>query len=190
MWERILQWDRDTFVYFNQLGIEKYDILWSVITDFNSWTPFFLFILYLFFTKFTRRRAWAMFGTVLLLALIITLMTNFTKELVARTRPNNHEELNTFIRVLRTPTNYSFFSGHAASSFAITTLVYLFLRKTLKWAVVLYIWPLLFSLSRIYVGVHYPLDIIAGMLVGVAVAIIFYFVYKKFIVPYLRLDHP
>ena len=99
---------------------------------------------------------------VLFLAIFIITLTDLTKEVVARLRPNNEVEINTLIRILKSPTNYSFFSGHAASSTSITTLMYLFLRRQSKWTVLFYIWPIIFCTSRIYVGVHYPVDIIIG----------------------------
>ncbi|MGY8915678.1 MAG: phosphatase PAP2 family protein [Flavobacteriales bacterium] len=113
-----------------------------------------------------------------------------TKEFVARLRPNNNEEINTIIRILRSPTGYSFFSGHASSSFSITTLVFLFLRPKFKWAWVFYIWPLLFTFSRIYVGVHYPVDILVGAMVGILSALMFYKLHQRFIIPYLASARP
>ena len=122
---------------------------------------------------------------VVCLLLFVLFLTDVTKEYVARLRPNNETEINTLIRILKSPTNYSFFSGHAASSFSITTLVILFLRDKLNWAWLFYLWPLIFAFSRIYVGVHYPVDILVGMCVGIGSAFFFYAVYTGFIEPYL-----
>jgi undecaprenyl-diphosphatase len=66
----------------------------------------------------------------------------------------------------------------------------LFLRKKVKWCWIFYVWPLLFALSRIYLGVHYPVDIIVGAIVGLLAAFAFYRLYKRVIVPYLGLAHP
>jgi undecaprenyl-diphosphatase len=115
----------------------------------------------------------------MLLALGLTfLFTDLTKELVGRLRPNNSEPLSQLVRILQRPTDYSFFSGHASSSFVITTFVFLSVRKFNKWILLAYLWPLLFVVSRIYVGVHYPSDIIAGALAGVLVAFLFYYISK------------
>ena len=125
--------------------------------------------------------------TVLLFGFVMAFM-EITKNLIARLRPNNNEEISALIRILISPDDYSFFSGHAANSFAITTLIVLFLRKKLKWVYLFYLWPLLFSLSRIYVGVHYPLDLIVGTVVGLLMAVTFYRIYLRFIIPYLGLN--
>jgi undecaprenyl-diphosphatase len=183
MWNELLQWDRETFIYLNSLGIESYDGFWSVVTEIHTWIPLFLFFIFLFFWKFSRKEALFSVLTVILLALFITLITHWTKVAVGRLRPNNDLEINALIRILKTPTDFSFFSGHASSSFSITVLVFLFLRKKWKWSVLFFIWPILFCLSRIYVGVHYPLDIIVGALVGTGSAFFFYFSYQRFFYP-------
>ncbi len=188
MWERLLEWDRDTFIYLNSLGIEKYDWFWSLVTHSTTWIPLFILFFLLLFRTYPRKEAITMILMTILLFLFIMALMEFTKSFTARLRPNNNEEISNFIRVLIRPGDYSFFSGHASSSFAITTLIVLFLRKKVRWAYVFYIWPLLFSLSRIYVGVHYPLDLIVGALVGLLMAFSFYSIFCRFIVPYLGLS--
>ena len=184
MLEKLLKWDSDTFVYLNSLGIEDYDIFWSTVTNFSTWVPLFILFLILFFLKFPKKEAVYMFLTVLGLAIFIALITHLTKISVARLRPNNTEEINTLIRILKTPTDYSFFSGHASSSFSITMLVFLFLRQKVKWAILFFIWPILFAMSRIYVGVHFPIDILVGMAVGLLSGWLFYVLFQRFIRPY------
>jgi len=189
MLKRLLQWDRDTFLYLNSLGVEGYDSFWSIATNITSWIPIYIFFFILLFLKFPKKQAALMTTTTILLLFFILLVVDQTKDLVARLRPNNDEEINAVIRILKTPVGFSFFSGHASTSFAITTLIVLFLRKKIKWIWIFYLWPIIFSFSRIYVGVHYPLDIIAGAVFGIFMAFISYYLYYKFIAPYLRLDH-
>ncbi|MEE1962430.1 phosphatase PAP2 family protein [Allomuricauda taeanensis] len=190
MLEKLLQWDRDTFVYLNSLGIEKYDAFWSTVTNIATWTPLFVLFLVLLYMKFPKKDALYKFLTVLGLVIFVTAITHFTKISVARLRPNNTEEINTLIRILKTPTDYSFFSGHASSSFSIAMLMYLFLRAKLKWALLFFIWPILFTMSRIYVGVHFPIDIIVGTVVGLLSGWLFHALYKRFITPYSTSVHP
>ncbi|MFT0716421.1 phosphatase PAP2 family protein [Flagellimonas lutimaris] len=190
MLEKLLKWDRDTFVYLNGLGIEKYDVFWATVTNISTWIPLFFLFLILFYLKFSKKEAFYKFLTVLGLAIFITVITHLTKISVARLRPNNTEEINALIRIIKTPTDYSFFSGHASSSFSITMLVFLFLRKKVKWAILFFIWPILFAMSRIYVGVHFPIDIIVGMVVGLLSGWLFYWLYQRFIAPCSTSDHP
>jgi len=189
MWEALLKWDKDTFIFLNNLGSESYDAFWSTATNITTWIPLFLLFFILVWLKYPKKQAFWI--TVVITALIFFVVgcTNMTKELVARLRPNNDPEVNSMIRILKNPVSYSFFSGHSSTSFAVTTIIVLFLRKHFRWIWIFYCWPLIFVYSRIYVGVHYPIDIFVGSLVGVATAFLFYFGYKKFIVPYLKLNH-
>ncbi|MEX0315311.1 MAG: phosphatase PAP2 family protein [Allomuricauda sp.] len=179
MFERLLQWDQNSFVYLNSLGSEKFDNFWVTVTEIKSWIPLFLLFLLLFVVKFPWKKALVQISLVSVLALFITFLTDMVKNWIERPRPCNDENINSFIRILKTPTDFSFFSGHASSSFAITLLVYLLLREKAKWTWVFFLWPLLFSYSRIYVGVHFPLDIVVGAVVGTISALLFHKMYLK-----------
>jgi undecaprenyl-diphosphatase len=188
MLDKILQWDRETFVYLNSLGIEQYDMFWSIVTKFPPWIPLFVLIITLFFIKSSKREALFMILTLLAMVLFVSTLTDLTKNVVARLRPNNDEEINTLIRILKSPSGFSFFSGHASSSFSVITFVVLFLRHHFKWVYLFYIWSILFAISRIYVGVHFPVDLIVGALVGILSAWLFYKLYGLLISPYLKLN--
>lgn len=190
MLDEILQWDRETLIYLNSLGIEKYDLFWLIVTNIYTWIPLFLFFFILIFWKYTKKEAIYVTLTVIGLIIFILVATDLTKDFFGRLRPNNNTEINSIIRILKNPPSFSFFSGHAASSFSITTIIVLFLRRKVKWSWVFYLWPLLFALSRIYVGVHYPIDIIVGAVIGAISAVVFYSIYTRLIRPYLRLNHP
>ncbi len=57
MLEKFLQWDRETFIYLNSLGIEEYDVFWSTVTNISTWIPLFLlFFIFLFFKKFPNEQ--------------------------------------------------------------------------------------------------------------------------------------
>lgn len=190
MLDELLEWDQNLFVYLNSLGSSEYDFFWVTVTTILNWTPVFIFFIALVLLKYPKKEALFVILTVILLIFFITGFTDLIKEIVERLRPNNNEEINGFIRILKQPTSYSFFSGHSSSSFSIVTLLFLFLRKRFKWSWLFYVWPLLFAYSRIYVGVHYPLDIIIGSLVGIFSAFVFFRIYTNIIAPYLKLSHP
>jgi len=177
MIEQLNKWDRELFVYLNSLGIEEYDSFWIFVTNIKHWIPLYIFFFILFFIAFHKKKA--LFNSAFLLSAFLTTLafTNFVKGIAARLRPNNDPELLDIIRILQTPSNYSFFSGHASSSFVVTTFVVLSLREKYKWIYLVYIWPIIFVLSRVYVGVHYPLDLLVGAIVGLIFGYIFYQIY-------------
>lgn len=179
MFDILKEWDRELFVFLNSLGIEKFDNFWITATQIETWTPLFLLFFFLIFHYFKWKRGGAILFFLLLTFGITIFFTGFVKDYVARLRPNNVEALSEVIRILQKPINYSFFSGHASSSFSVTTFMALILRQKTKWIFLAYLWPLIFVTSRIYVGVHYPSDILVGALVGTIFAIIFYKLCKK-----------
>jgi undecaprenyl-diphosphatase len=171
-------WDRELFIFLNSLGIERFDSFWLFVTQIESWTLLFALFIFLMFYFYKWKDASATLFFLLLTFGITILFTGIVKEYVARLRPNNVEALAEIIRILQKPSNYSFFSGHASSSFSITTFVVLVLRKHTKWIFLAYLWPFIFVLSRVYVGVHYPSDILVGALVGTVMAYGFYQLWK------------
>lgn len=190
MLERLMEWDKEALIYLNGLGVEQYDGFWTFVTQIPHWTPLFLLFFYLIIRSYPPKKGIIISITVLALLGFVLLATDLTKEWVERIRPNNDMEINHMLRVLRNPTSYSFFSGHAATSVSVTTLIVLFLRRRSHWVWLFFIWPLVFSTSRIYVGVHYPVDILVGVFAGLLSAFLFYILYKRLIVPYTGLSHP
>ncbi len=180
MLERLLQWDSDSLIYLNNLGSESYDGFWSVTTNIATWIPLYLFFGFLLSRKQAKKEALYRIIALIAITVLVLLLTHITKENIARLRPNNAEELNGLIRILKNPDSYSFFSGHAATSFAMTTFLFLMLRKEMRWVWILFFWPLLFTYSRIYVGVHYPLDLIVGAFFGISFAFLFLALYRRF----------
>jgi undecaprenyl-diphosphatase len=177
MLDELYKWDRELFIYLNSLGIESYDGFWIFVTNIRHWIPLYIFFFIMFFIAFYWKKA--IFTSLFLLASFAATLsfTNIVKNLVVRLRPNNEPELADLIRILQSPTNYSFFSGHASSSFVVTTFVVLSLREHYKWIYVVYLWPVIFVISRVYVGVHYPLDLIVGSIVGILFGFLFYKLY-------------
>lgn len=184
MLEKLLEWDQQTLIYLNNLGSEQFDAFWLTVTKFPTWIPLFVVIIFLLIRTHGRKESpWILFSFISML-LFVTAAIFLTKENVGRLRPINDASVNSFLRALTKPSDYSFISGHAASSFSIATLSILYLRKKIKWIYLLILWPVLFTFSRMYLGVHYPLDILAGSIVGVLFAYIFYLMHQKFRAPY------
>jgi undecaprenyl-diphosphatase len=190
MLKKLEEWDQSLFIYLNNLGLEQYDAFWIFVTQIETWTPLFALFIFLFYRFYSWKAASAIFYFLLITTGITLLATDIVKEFIERLRPNNVEALAELIRVLQRPSNFSFFSGHASSSFAITTFAVLSLRHKTKSIYLAYLWPLIFVTSRIYVGVHYPSDILVGAFVGAFFAYIFYKLCKVELVRLQAIEAP
>jgi undecaprenyl-diphosphatase len=179
MLDQMLSWDKQTLLYLNNLGSPTFDPFWFFVTRITTWIPFFILFIVLFFVKHTWKQALQRIILIVLLAFAVTSLCNYVKRAVGRLRPCNDETINGIMRMLHTPSDFSFFSGHASSSFGITFLVFLLLRKKVKWAGVFFLWPLFFSYSRLYLGVHYPLDVLVGAFVGIMLAWMFFLGFRR-----------
>lgn len=178
MLEKILALDTQLFIYLNSLGSETYDGLWLIITKQINWIPFFIFLFYLIYKKIGIRQT---LGLLLFVAVLVTVtdqVTNLFKYSFQRLRPCNNPEINTFIRIVQSRTSFSFFSGHASNTMAVATFLFLVFKKQFKYFGLLFLWPLLFAYSRIYLGLHYPLDILAGFVCGLITGYLTYRAYQ------------
>lgn len=174
MLEKIVSLDKQLFVYLNGLGSENYDNLWLFITKQINWLPFFIVVFYLLYKKV----GWKNLGITLLfiafLMLVCDQTANFFKNTVQRLRPCNDPEINEYIRIVKRSATFSFYSGHATNSMAAMTFIFMIIKKQYKYAFLLFLFPLIFAYSRIYLGLHFPLDIITGYTTGILFGLLFY----------------
>lgn len=177
MLDQLLEYDKELFLFLNNLGSETWDNLWLIITNKLTFIPLYAALLFLVYKKFGLK-------TLLLLVVVIAALIAFTDQitnlfkyvLVKRPRPCREEELQNVMRfVAERCGRYGFFSGHAANSMAAAVFGGLLLKPYYKKLIfVLIIWSVIVAYSRIYVGVHYPLDIICGMAFGAMAGFSFY----------------
>lgn len=178
MLEKILSLDTELFVYLNGLGSETFDGFWLIITKQYNWIPLFLFLLYLIYSKLGTKQALYVLLFVAILLVLTDQTANLFKNGFQRLRPCNNPEINSFIRIVQSRNSFSFFSGHATSSMGVATFLYLVFRNDFKYFWLLFLWPLIFAYSRIYLGLHYPLDIISGYLCGIIFAFLMFKLYQ------------
>lgn len=179
MVKKLLSYDKDLFIYLNSLGSPAFDGFWLFVTKQSSWIPFFLLLLYLILKKVGTKQTLYLLLFVLVLLTFTDQITNLVKGGFQRLRPCNNPEINASIRVVQIRKSFSFFSGHAANTMAVTTFLYLILKRHFKYFWLLFFWPLIFAYSRIYLGLHYPIDIICGYLFGMTVGFLMFKIYQK-----------
>jgi undecaprenyl-diphosphatase len=185
MWDTVIQLDRNLFLFLNGLGSQPIDPFWKIITKQVYWSPLFLAVFYLL----QKKMGWKNLGIILLfLAVLIACtdqITNLFKTTFERLRPCNLLEFKGIMRAVVTRKSFSFFSGHAANSMASTMFVFLIIRSYYKHSYLLFCFPLVFAYSRIYLGLHFPGDIVTGYFFG---AVSGWLCYKGYI-RFRRLNH-
>jgi undecaprenyl-diphosphatase len=179
MVDKILSYDIQLFVFLNGLGSETYDGLWLLITKQTNWIPLFIVLLYLIFKKLGTKQTLYLVLFVAVLIAFTDQVTNLFKNGFQRLRPCNNPEINDVIRIVKSSKSFSFFSGHAANSMAVTTFLFLILKRYYKYSYLLFLWPLVFAYSRIYLGLHYPLDIFSGYVFGLSSGFMMYTIYQR-----------
>lgn len=183
MLEELVQLDTELFVYLNGLGTETWDAFWMFYTTKFNWIPFYGFLLVLVYKHINNTKVFLF--TLLVIVLMITFtdqITNvFKKVLVMRLRPCHNTEINDIIRLVKSSCGgkYGYFSGHASNSMAVAVFIGSMLRHKYKYLpYILVVWAVVMAYSRIYVGVHYPLDVLSGMLFGSFSGFLFYRLFK------------
>ena len=183
MIESIIQKDRELLIYLNNLGSEQWDGFWLIITNQFSWTPLFVIVLFFLFKYYGWKKG---LFTLFFIAALITFsdqLTNVIRGVFERLRPNNDPEINGMLRTLIKPKSYSFVSGHATTSTVMTIFIIMLLKDYVKNIKFLVLFPLIFAYSRLYLGVHFPTDILAGFIngtiIGFSAVKLYQFLLKK-----------
>jgi len=164
--------DRQLYFFLNGLGHERWDEIWLFIT--NKWSSVFLYVLlvFLIFRKMGWKRTLVILVLVALMITITDQFSNFLKQTIARPRPCHLDEGE---RVLARCGAFGFPSAHAFSSMALAVFIGLLLKKQYTYILpFLILWSFSLGYSRIYVGVHYPGDVLTGWILGAVVGMLFF----------------
>ena len=171
--QQILFYDRQFFKFINHdLSNEFFNWVMPTFRNSIAWVPLYLFLV-LFAAINYRKTGWWW----IVFAACTTIVTNFIssdliKHTIIRIRPCNNPDFEGWINILVAykPQSSSFTSSHAANHFGLAMFLYLTLKKEWgKWAMLFLFWAALISFAQVYVGVHYPLDVAAGALIGIII---------------------
>lgn len=178
--------DTQLFIFLNSFHSPFWDTIMWHISGKLEWLPLYGVLLYFIIRKYK----WNSIAILLSIALIITLADTISSQLikdnVQRLRPTHNPAISELIHTVNNYRGgrYGFVSSHASNSFAIAVFLSLLFKN--KWfSVCIVLWALTVSYSRIYLGVHYPGDIIGGALLGGIIAFLIFKLFK-FLEPKLQ----
>lgn len=163
----IIQEDKSIFLFLNNLGSEPFDQFWIMISATWIWVPLYVIFLYLLIKNYTARN---LVFILIFIALGVTVsdqLAGIFKTGISRLRPCHDPSLNHLMRVVKCGGQFGFYSSHAANTFFIANFMTLLLRKKFRFLpYILFFWAIIVSYSRIYLGVHFPMDIVMGAAMG------------------------
>lgn len=180
MIEHLKSIDKEIFVLINGMHNSFFDEVMYWVSHKFFWIPFYVLLLYLIIKNF-KKQAWLIVLCIALLTVLTDqISVHLFKNIFLRYRPCHNTELQNIVHLLNNHCGgmYGFVSSHAANTFGLATfLIFLFANK--KMILLLLLWAILVCYSRIYAGVHYPADVIAGGLLGLVLGFVVFYGYKK-----------
>jgi len=185
--DEIIQLDKDLFLFLNTLGSSTWDGFWTFLSERSYWIPLYIFLLYLLFKNFGLKKTFLILILTLLMVLFTDQITNLFKDGFQRPRPCFTPEFEGIMRGVGCERRglYGFTSAHASNHLAIALLLGLVFKKMYKWMLpLLLVWAVLIAYSRIYLGIHFPLDVICGGVMGLILGWTFYRLYQYLIIRY------
>jgi len=188
MIEQLLELDTSIFLYLNNLGTPSWDGFWNLITNKRTFIPLYIVLLYLMSKSMPKKQIVILVLTIAGMILFTDQITNFFKFTFERLRPCAQEGVLEYIRQSDC-WGYGFFSGHSSNSMATAIFTGLMLRPVYKNLICfMIIWSLVVAYSRIYLGLHYPLDIICGLTFGVLAGTLFFTIFKRLSARFVQIE--
>ena len=180
--EEIILEDKQAMIFLNNLGSSTFDPFWILVSEKWFWIPLYVIFLYFLYKNFNKK---SLFYILLFVALGITAsdqIANIFKFGFERLRPCHDPSLEGLLREVKCGGKFGFYSAHSSNSFFFFFYITILLGKKIKQLpYFLFVWAAIVAYSRVYLGMHFPGDIIIGAIMGILLALFFGTLAKKVI---------
>lgn len=182
--EQLLELDKSAFFFINnKLSNPFFDFLMPLLRDAKNWIPFYIFLLIFLPLKHkTKGWFWVLFA-LLTGACTDLISSHIIKQNIWRVRPCGDLSIAEHVRfiIAYCPQSSSFTSSHAANHFGIASFIFFTLHKFYGGKIwFIFLWAFLICFAQVYVGVHYPGDIIGGTIVGLLIGFLLSKIYNRY----------
>ena len=168
--QNLIEWDKELLLYLNSLHTDWLDPIMMLFTQTLFWLPLYALLVYMMIRTYGKSSWIPLLGIALTIFLADRITSGLMKPYFARFRPSHEPTLQGLLHLVDGYTGglYGFASSHAANTFGTATFFWLLFHNRYKWIVLLFPWAVIMTYTRIYLGVHYPGDILVGGLIGIA----------------------
>ena len=180
MLEYLIQLDKELFLVLNGLHSPFFDTIMVLISSKWIWFPLYAVLIGLIIRSEKKRSWWAILFLVLTVALSDLISVHLFKDVFERLRPSHDLSLEGLVHLVNNHKGgkFGFVSSHAANAFSMAIFFAFFFRnKAFTYFIVS--WATIVSYSRIYLGVHFPADIICGALLGTFIGVTTFYLYRR-----------
>lgn len=167
----LLKWDSQLFLFLNGLHSPFWDPIMIFASGKLTWLPLYLLLIYFIARKYQWKTLWWLLAITIVIVATDQISAGLFKNGFQRLRPCHTPELQNYIHLVgKCGGQYGFISSHAANTFGVAVfLSFLFSKRWVTYS--LLVWAAFVSYSRIYLGVHFPGDVICGAIVGAGIGI-------------------
>lgn len=180
--EALIKADTDLLLFLNGFNSPLWDQFFWIITSAIVWIPLYALILYALIKEHGVRAIWTIVAIALVITLCDQIASSFFKPFFERPRPSREPALEGILHLVNgyRGGQFGFISSHAANSIGLAMFSALLFKRR-EYTLFIFGWATLNAYSRIYLGVHYPGDVVAGALLGILAGSLVYGLYNRFV---------